>query len=100
MGGLTKRCACARRSWSRCRHPWHYRYQWRGKRHYTSLDRLVGRPLKGKTDAEAEAAKIRSAIQDGTFSPVAPAEPQTADGLTLDAYAENGGSKIDHSAAV
>ena len=86
MGRLSKRCSCDRRNWSRCSHPWHLALQWKGTRYRISLDQYVGRPLKGKTDAETEADRIRAAIRAGTFSdqPVQP--PATADALTLDAY--------------
>ena len=88
MGGLTKRCGCAKRSWSRCKHPWHFACQWRGRRYSVSLDRHIGRPLKGKTEAETEAARLLASIRAGTFQGHAPAPPQTADGLSLSAYAD------------
>ena len=89
MGRLTKRCACDKRNWSRCSHPWHLALQWKGTRYRISLDQYVGRPLKGKTDAETEADRIRAAIRAGTFRDQPPApQPATADGITLDAYAD------------
>ena len=65
--GLTKRCDCARPRWSKCAHPWYLAYQWKGARHRVCLDRLLGRRLKGKTDADAEAERIRGEIRAGTF---------------------------------
>ena len=88
MGGLTKRCGCRTREWPRCRHPCHFACQWKGRRYRVSLDTYVGRPLKGKTEAEAEADRLRDAIRSGTYRETALPEPQTADGYTLDAYAE------------
>jgi integrase len=51
-----------------------------------SLDQYVGRQLKGKTDAEAEADQIRAAIRAGVFSDGAPAQAPTADSISLDTY--------------
>ena len=89
MGGLRKRCGCARREWSRCKHPWHLAVQWKGTRYRISLDQYVGRQLKGKTDAETEADRIRAAIRAGTFSDQPPVQQlATADGIPVDAYAD------------
>ena len=65
--GLTKRCNCLRPRWSKCAHPWYLAYQWKGTRHRVCLDRLLGRRLKGKTEADAEAERIRGQIRAGTF---------------------------------
>ena len=65
--GLRKRCACPRTRWSKCRHSWYLAYQWRGKRYRLCLDRLIGRPLKGKTEADVEADRIRGEIRAETF---------------------------------
>ena len=88
MGGLTKRCGCRKREWSRCRHPWHFACQWKGRRYRVSLDAYVGRPLRGKTEAETEVDRLQAAIRSGTYREVTHVEPQTADSYTLDAYAE------------
>ena len=66
--GLTKRCGCPWPRWSKCAHPWYLAYQWKGDRHRICLDRLLGRRLKGKTEADAEAERIRGEIRAGTFS--------------------------------
>ena len=55
--GLTKRCDCPRPRWSKCSHPWHFAYQWRLARYRVCLDRLLGRRLKGKTEADGEAER-------------------------------------------
>ncbi len=60
MGGLTKRCGCRKREWSRCRHPWHFACQWKGRRYRVSLDAYVGRPLRGKTEAETEVDRLQN----------------------------------------
>jgi hypothetical protein len=89
--GLRKRCNCGRRAWPKCEHDWHFNFQWRnpGQEKPTpyrfSLDRYLGRRLKDKDDARAEAEKIRVAIRAGTFvlKPAPVAAPTTADALTL-----------------
>ena len=81
--GLLKRCGCPRRTWAKCRHVWHFEYQWKGTRRRVCLDRLVGRRLKGKTEAAAEAERIRGTIRAGTFQNAAP-QPAVADhGVTV-----------------
>lgn len=73
---LRKVCACARRSWAKCPHPWHVNIQWQGQNVRKSLDRLVGRPIRSRTEAEAEfdAFKVRlraGAVTAGRVSPAA-----------------------------
>ena len=58
--GLRKRCDCPRPRWSKCAHPWYLAYQWKGKRHRVCLDRLLGRRLKGRTEADGETAACRA----------------------------------------
>ena len=41
--------------------------RWRGKDYRLSLDRYLGRRIDSKTEAVAEAEKIRTAIREGTF---------------------------------
>ena len=87
--GLKKVCGCPRRTWAKCRHPWHFSFQWKGERHRLSLDRHVGRPLTTKGAAEEAADDVRTAIRRGVFPPPPPQPtPQTADAVTLDAYAD------------
>ena len=83
--GLGKRCGC--REWSKCGHPWHFAYQWKGRRYRVSLDRLLGRPLRGKTDAQAEADRLRSAIRCGDYPPAESSTATRPEALTLAAYA-------------
>jgi hypothetical protein len=64
-GGLRKRCGCPRKNWTKCSHPWHFNFKWRGLHYRLSLEREAGRPITGKTDAQAEAERIRNAIRDG-----------------------------------
>ena len=89
--GLRKRCNCLWRDWSKCSHPWYFSYQWKGQRYRLSLDRELGQPLKGKTEATTGAETIKAAIRAGTFrqraDPSARAvEPAAA--LSLDGYAD------------
>lgn len=71
--GLRKRCDCGRRQWTKCDHPWHFAFKWRGVHHRYSLDRLVYPPVRTKEKAQAAVDRIRSEIRDGAFH--APAEP-------------------------
>ena len=68
-GGLRKRCDCARKHWPKCSHPWWLRYKPRGGPHYeVSLDRVLGKHVDSKSEAETEANKIRVLIDAGTFN--------------------------------
>ena len=42
-------------------------FRWRGKDYRLSLDRHLGRRIDSKTEAVAEAEKIRTGIREGTF---------------------------------
>src|SRR5205809_4761988 len=67
-GGIRKRCPCPRRNWAKCPHGWHLNYRPKGGPHYRlSLDRKVGRHIDSKTEAQAEAERIRTEIRNGTF---------------------------------
>ena len=90
--GIRKRCGCARKNWPKCPHPWHFNYK-HGEVHYRfSLDREVGRRIEGKTEAEAEAERIRTEIRSGTFRSVGSAPHGTPisaapDTMTFSAFA-------------
>jgi integrase len=80
--GLRKVCGCARRTWPKCPHSWHLNYKPRGRKAWRlSLDREVGKHVDSKSDAIAEANKIRAAIDAGTFRMAASSMPTA--GLTL-----------------
>jgi integrase len=68
-GGLRKRCACPRRVWAKCSHGWHINFKWKDVHYRLSLDREAGRPITSKSDAQAEAERIRNAIREGRFRP-------------------------------
>ena len=89
--GIRKRCGCPRKNWPKCPDPWHFNYK-HGDVHYRfSLDREVGRRIEGKTEAEAEAERIRTEIRNGTFrqaTALADAPQQIAAALTFAQFAE------------
>ncbi|MEO8520057.1 MAG: site-specific integrase [Acidobacteriota bacterium] len=83
--GLRKRCDCTRRAWPKCSHPWWVNFKWRGVHHRYSLDKLLPRPVRAKTEAEGHCDRIRAEIRAGTFrAPGAPVPDTPAlDRLTL-----------------
>jgi integrase len=64
--GLRKICRCSRNKWARCPHAWHFSFQWDGRQYRFSLERHIGKKLT-KTEAEAEAERLRTAIRAGEF---------------------------------
>ena len=64
--GLRKLCRCDRSRWAKCPHAWHFSFQWDGQHHRFSLERHVGKKLT-KTEAEAEAERLRTTIRGGEF---------------------------------
>jgi integrase len=78
-GGVRKRCACLRKNWPKCPHAWHFNFKWKGVHYRLSLDREAGGPIRNKTDAQAEAERLRNAIREGTFPAHHPGgQPATA----------------------
>lgn len=65
--GLRKVCGCKSASWTKCRHSWHFSYKWAGVHYRYSLDRLLPKPVRLKSDAEIAANRLRADIQAGTF---------------------------------
>jgi hypothetical protein len=87
--GVRKRCRCKPKDWPRCPHSWHLNYKPKGGAHYRlSLDREVGQRIEGKTEAIAQAERIRTAIRDGTFRPAPELRPILAPVPTFRAFAE------------
>lgn len=87
--GVRKRCRCKPKDWPKCPHGWHLNYKPKGETHYRlSLDREVGRHVDSKTEAIAEAERIRTAIRNGTFRPAPALTPLLAPVLTFRAFAE------------
>lgn len=64
--GLRKVCRCGRGKWAKCPDAWYFSFQWDGQHHRFSLERHVGRKLT-KSEAEAEAERLRTAIRAGEF---------------------------------
>ena len=56
---------------------WHFNFRWRGETYRFSLERLLGRRITSRSEAEAEAEKIRAGIRVGTFQQT-PSPPQPA----------------------
>ena len=82
--GLTKRCDCRRRDWAKCGHPWHLAFMWQRQHYRWSL----GARITSKTEAKAEADRIRDQIRAGTFGPQAASPaPVTLEQL-MDVYFE------------
>ena len=81
--GLTKRCDCRRRDWAKCPHPWHLAFMWQRQHHRLTL----GPRITSKTEAKAEADRIRDQIRAGTYGPQASPAPVTL-GQLLAVYFE------------
>jgi integrase len=87
--GLRKVCGCPRRGWPKCPHPWHFNYSWHGTPYRFSLDKQLGRKVRSKIEAAAEAKRLREAIEAGTFQAGASADVVCApEELTLAAFAD------------
>ena len=84
--GLRKRCGCPRAKWTKCPHGWHFNFRWKGVSHRLSLDRECGRHVETKTEAQAEADRIRLAIREGQYGD--PGRPATLDELTFVQFAD------------
>jgi len=86
-GGIRKRCGCPPKAWSKCQHPWHFNFKWKGVHYRLSLDREAGKPIDSKSLALAEAERIRTAIRNGSFR--SQKSPDTADpAMTFAAFAQ------------
>jgi hypothetical protein len=89
--GLRKVCRCGRNKWAKCPHPWHFSFQWKGEHHRFSLERHVGTKLT-KSEAEAEAERLRTAIRAGEFQetpePIRQPKPQHQAPMTFHEFAK------------
>lgn len=63
--GLRKRCGCPRAKWPKCDHSWHFNFKIHGVAVRKDLDELVGQRIAGKTEAQAEVERLRTAFRDG-----------------------------------
>jgi hypothetical protein len=107
--GVRKLCGCARRTWAKCAHPWHFNFKWNGEYYRFTLERRIGKlvrdeagkwqrdrltlgkPITNKTDAEDERDRLRTAIREGKLQQqLQPVERPVQETLTLaqlmDAY--------------
>jgi integrase len=69
--GLKKRCRCAARQRTKCRHPWHFSFHWHGREYRYSLD-VIARARnelapRGRGEAEAFRDRLRDEIRTGEF---------------------------------
>src|SRR5262245_23882830 len=87
--GLRKRCDCARSRWSKCEHPWHFNYTWLGKHYRLCLDRHLRRRLMDRDEAEREARKLKTAIEEGAFGKDLPAAERLTLKQLLEAYVKD-----------
>jgi integrase len=90
--GLSKRCQCSRRVWTKCPHPWHHGFQWKKVEYRHSLHKVYDLPpeyVMTKSEALAKRDEIRSKIRAGTFRdssvPLVPVTKPTL-GDVLDHY--------------
>ena len=82
--GLTKRCGCRRRDWAKCPHPWHLAFMWQRQHYRLSL----GPTIRSKTEAKAEADRLRDQIRAGTFGPQAASPAPVTLGQLMEVYFE------------
>jgi len=89
--GVRKLCKC--KDWSKCEHSWYFNFKPRGGPAYQfSLDVEIGKHLKRKNEAVAEAERIRNEIRAGTFvraadrRRLAAAPDPTPGAITLEAF--------------
>ena len=85
--GVSKRCQCPRREWSRCVHPWHLAFKRGGTRYRFSLSRMartLGEPRPAsKTEAKALADRLRGEIRAGRTPVARPVPTPDVSGLTF-----------------
>lgn len=86
--GIKKRCACGRRSWPTCRHPWWFGFHFNGQEHRYSLDKIARArnvpPPTSKSEAASWRDRMRNEIRSGTFSESGIANATADSRLTFD----------------
>jgi integrase len=109
--GLRKVCGCARRTWAKCPHSWHFNFKPKhGSGYRFAVDSEADEHIEFKTKAEELAEGWRIAIRAGTFRRRAEAVPaataSTSDVITVEKfgalYAERLGKPVsaNHHACV
>ena len=86
--GVRKRCACGRKRWSKCKHPWHFRFHHNNREFRYSLDAVARArgepPPTSKLEAVAWRDRLRTEIAAGTFTdPTTPPAAVVGMGLTF-----------------
>jgi integrase len=79
--GLKKRCGCARSTWARCPHAWHFSFHHNDREHRHSLDVLTEirgeRRPTSKSEAIGWRDRLRAEIRAGTPVDLAPSAATT-----------------------
>lgn len=99
--GLRKLCACPRRAWAKCSHPWHFNFKHGGEFYRFSLERRIVRVIRdvdgkwrreratlgdkitSKTEAETERDRLRTEIRGGRIQQQPAAERPQIETITL-----------------
>jgi integrase len=85
--GIRKRCDCAKRTWPKCKHPWHVNFHHGGKEHRFSLDVVAKargvEPPSTKDEAKTLRDQLRGEIRGGKFT-VAPTPEPVSTALTFE----------------
>ncbi len=79
--GIRKRCACGRRRWLKCKHPWHFSYHRDGHQYRYSLD-VIARdrgepPPRTRLEATQWRDRLRTELRAGTFRTPGSVAPAT-----------------------
>ena len=56
--GIRKLCDCARRTWPKCPHPWHFNFKWNGEHFRFTLEKRIGKVVR-----------VDRAMPDGSTKP-------------------------------
>jgi integrase len=97
--GVRKRCDCPKRQQATCDHPWFFAFKWQDTHYRFPLGRPFtwkGQPLrcpaegavKSRDEAKNEADRLRTAIRNGHFPPVAKPTAATPSDVTFETFSE------------
>lgn len=79
--GLLKRCACSRRRWSECAHPWYFTFGHERQGFFFNLNKRAALPRHARlarSEAERWRDLFRTQIRDGVFGVARTAPPATS----------------------